>query len=64
MESVTLFFLTRNLVIENYHVPPALKTEEESKLLVSVSNEVVFLEALDKSFKSIPNFSCWILCIL
>lgn len=41
-------------MIEKYHVPPALKTEEESKLLVSVSNKVVFLEALDKSFKSYP----------
>lgn len=39
---------------EKYHVPPALKAEEESKLLVSVS-KVVFVDALDKAFKSIPN---------
>lgn len=40
---------------EKYHVPLALKSEEESKLLVSVSKEVVFVDALDKAFKSIPN---------
>lgn len=37
-------FLTRNLVTEKYHVQPALKTEEESKLLVSISKEEVFLD--------------------
>lgn len=50
-----LFFSSRGTwVTEKYHVPPALKAEEESKLLVSVS-KVVSVDALDKAFKSIPN---------
>lgn len=55
-EICTSFFSSQGTwVTEKYHVPLALKSEEESKLLVSVSKEVVFVDALDKAFKSIPN---------